>query len=232
MKSRSILALGGASLALAAAPGAAVAAQIVTVQKFSVRVEGAKRTLQAARTVQTRSGFITKFGAPSGACPSSSALGALDVATHGRWRAKFYTSFNDFLITSVLGETPKPKVGYWGIWVDNRYATIGACEIKLKPADEVLFAVDSVKKHEHPLGVIAPTKARAGKPFTLTVVAYSDKGKATPLAGAHVRGGGLDLVTGKHGTVPVTAGASAKLTYTATDTGFIRSAATTVKVSK
>jgi hypothetical protein len=32
--------------------------------------------------------------------------------------------------------------------------------------------------------------------------------------------------------VPVTAGAATKLTYTANDPGFIRSAATTVKVTK
>src|SRR5665213_2063908 len=207
MKSRSILALGGASLALAFAPGAALAGQ-----KVSVRIEGATRSLQSARTVQTPSGFITKFGAPAGVCPADSALGALNVATHGRWKGKFYTSFNDFLISSVLGEAPNVKTGYWGIWVNNRYATTGACEIKLKPADHVLFAVDSVKKHEHPLGIIAPAKATAG----------------TPLAGAHVRGGGLSLVSGKRGTVPVTAGAAIKLTYTATDSGYIRSAATTV----
>ncbi len=232
MKRSSILALGGASLALAVPPGAALAAQKVTVQKVSVRIEGAKHTLQASRTVQTTSGFITKFGAPAGTCPASSALGALDVATHGRWKGKFYTSFNDFLIGSVLGETPNVKTGYWGIWVNNRYATTGACEIKLKPADQVLFAVDSVQKHEHPLGIVAPAKATAGKPFMLKVVSYSDKGTATPLAGAHVRGGGLTLVSGKGGTVPVTAGAATKLTYIATDKHFIRSAATTVKVAK
>jgi hypothetical protein len=227
MTSRSILALAGASLALAMAPGAALAGQ-----KVSVRIEGAVHTLQPARTVQTPSGFITKFGAPAGVCPGDSALGALDVGTHGRWKGKFYSSFSDFLISSVLGEAPNVKTGYWGIWVNNRYSTTGACEIKVKSADQLLFAVDSVKKHEHPLGIIAPARATAGKPFTLKVVSYSDKGKATPLAGAHVLGGGLDLVSGKRGTVPVTAGAASKLTYTATDPGYIRSAATTVKVTK
>jgi hypothetical protein len=227
MTSRSILAVGGAALALAVAPGVALAGQ-----KVNVRIEGARHTLQAARIVQTPSGFITKFGAPAGTCPAGSALGALNVATHGRWKGKFYTSFNDFLISSVLGETPNVKTGYWGIWVNNRYATTGACEIKLKAADHVLFAVDSVKKHEHPLGIIAPATATAGTPFTLKVVSYTDKGKATPLAGAHVRGGGLNLVSGKRGTVPVTDGTAAKLTFTATDRGYIRSAAATVNVAK
>ena len=227
MNRRSILALGGASLAVAVAPTAALAGQ-----KVSVRIEGATHTLQAARTVQTPTGFITKFGAPAATCPAGSALGALDVATHGRWKGKFYTSFNDFLISSVLGETPNIKTGYWGIWVNHRYATTGACEIRIRASDQILFAVDSVKKHEHPLGIIAPATATAGKPFTLKVVSYSDKGRATPLAGARVRGGGLSLVSGKRGTVPVTAAAATKLTYTATDRGYIRAAATTVKITK
>jgi hypothetical protein len=227
MTPRSILALGGATLALAVAPGAALAGQ-----KVSVRIEGATHTLQAARTVTTPAGSITRFGAPAGACPGASALGALDAATHGKWKGTFYASYNDYLIGSVLGDTPKTMTGYWGIWVDNRYATTGACEIKLKPADRILFAVDSVKKHEHPLGIIAPRTATAGKPFTLKVVSYSDKGKASPLAGAHVTGAGLNLVTGKHGTAAVAPGAATELTYTATDSGYIRSAATTVKVIK
>jgi uncharacterized protein DUF4430 len=226
MKRRSILALGGASLALAVAPAAAFAA------KVSVRIEGASKTLQPARTVSTPSGSITKFGAPSGACPAASALGALNTATHGKWKGKFYTSYNDFLISSILTETPSAKKGYWGIWVDNKYATTGACEVRLKAGDNVLFAVDSIKKHEHPLGIIAPRSAKAGTPFTVKVVSYSDRGKATPLAGARVRGGGLNLVTGKHGTVPVADGAATALTFTAADTGFIRSAPATVKVTR
>jgi hypothetical protein len=227
MKRSSILALGGASLALAVAPGTALAGQ-----KVSVRIEGATRTLQPARTVQTPSGFITRFGAPAGVCPADSALGALNVATHGRWKGKFYTSFNDFLISSVLGEAPNVKTGYWGLWFNNKYSTIGACEVKLHAGDELLFAVDSIKKHEHPLGIIAPAQAKAGKAFKLKIVSYSDQGKATPVAGGHVRGGGLNAVSDKQGFVPVADGAAAKLTFTATDKGFIRSAATTVEVTK
>ncbi len=227
MKRPSILAVGGAALALAVVPAAALAGP-----KVSVRIEGASKTLQAAKTIAIPSGSITKFGAPAGACPAASAMGALNTSTHGNWKGTFNTSFNEFFITSVLGETPSAKTGYWGVWLNNAYATKGACEIKLHAGDRLLFAVDSVKKHEHPLGIIAPATATAGKSFTLKVVAYSDKGKATPLAGAHVKGGGLNLVSGKGGTVPVADGAAAKLTFTATDTGYIRSPATTVRVTK
>lgn len=211
---------------LAVAPAAALAA------KVSVRIEGASKTLQAAKTIQTPSGSITKFGAPAGACPAASALGALNTATHGKWKGTFSTNYNEFFITSILGETPSSKTGYWGVWLDNKYATTGACEIKLHAGDQVLYAVDSVKKHEHPLGIVAPAKAKAGKAFKLKIVSFSDKGKATPLAGAHVRGGGLNAVSDKHGIVPVADGAAGRLTFTATDKGFIRSAATTVKVTR
>jgi hypothetical protein len=222
MKRSSILALGGASLALAVAPAAALAA------KVSVRIEGASKTLQAAKTIQTPSGSITKFGAPAGACPAASALGALNTATHGRWKGKYYSSFSDYLITSILDET-----GNWGIWVDNKYSTKGACEIKPHPGEQLLFAVDSLKKHEHPLGIIAPAKAKAGKVFKLKIVSYSNEGQATPLAGAVLHGGGgPDTLSDKQGFVPVADGAAAKLTFTATDEGFIRSAATTVEVTK
>jgi hypothetical protein len=227
MKSRSILALGGASLAVAVAPGIALARQ-----RVSVRVEGATHTLEAARSVPIPSGSITRFGAPAGACPRASALGALDAATHGRWKGTFNTSFNEFFVTSILGETPSRKAGYWGVWLDNKYATTGACEIKLHAGDHVLFAVDSVRKHEHPLGIIGPAKATVGKPFTLKVVSYSDRGKARPVSGAHVRGGGLNVVSGKRGIVRVADATAGKLTFTATDAGYIRSAATTVKVHR
>jgi hypothetical protein len=227
MKRSSILALGGASLVLAVAPAAALAA------KVSVRVEGASKTLQAAKTIQSPSGgSITKFGAPAGACPAASALGALNTATHGKWKGTFSTTYNGFFVTSILGETPGSKTGYWGLWLNHKYSTSGACELKLRAGDQLLFAVDAIKKHEHPLGIVAPARARAGRAFKLKIVSYSDSGKATPLAGAHVRGGGLNAVSDRQGIVAVADGAPATLTFTATDKGFIRSAATTVTVTK
>jgi hypothetical protein len=221
MKSRAILALAGASLALAVAPGVAQAGQTV-----SVRIEGASKTLQAARTVTTPSGSITKFGAPAGVCPAASAAGALDAATNGRWKATFYSSFNDYLISSILGETPNAKTGYWGLWVNNRYATKGACEIKLKPADRILFAVDSVKKHEHPLGIIAPATATVGQPLTLKAVSYSDQGKATPRAGVSFNG--VKGKTDKQGklTVTVLTSKKAPVIFTGSEKGYIRASAT------
>jgi len=229
MNRRSILALGAATSTLVLASSAVAFA---AGTKVTVRIEGRTRVLLAPTTVPTHSGFITKGGAPTGTCPAANAAGALDGATHHRWNAKFYASFGDYLVESVLGDTESGKAYYWGVWLNNRYASAGICELKLHVGDRLLFAVDSIKKHEHPLGIIAPAQAKAGKAFKLKIVSYSDQGKATPVAGGHVRGGGLNAVSDKQGFVPVADGAAAKLTFTATDKGFIRSAATTVEVTK
>jgi hypothetical protein len=89
MKFKQVLALSGAAVLLVAAP---VTSASGAGTRVSVRVEGKNRTLLADKVVQTRSGSITKGGAPSGACLASSGQGALDVATHGRWSGKFSTS--------------------------------------------------------------------------------------------------------------------------------------------
>jgi hypothetical protein len=222
MKRRSILALGGASLALAVAPAVALAA------KVSVRIEGAAKTLQAPKTISTPSGSITRFGAPAGACPGLSAQGALQAATHGDWKGAFSKTYSEYFVTSILGETPNSKTGYWGIWVDNKYATTGACQIKLKAGDNVLFAVDGAKKHEHPLGIVAPRTAKAGTPFTLKVVSYSDAGKASPQAGVSVKG--VTGKTDKQGKLTVTVPSAKHVTFTGSEKGYIRASAT-VKIS-
>ena len=130
--------------------------------------------------------------------------------------------------SSARPPTARPATG--GVWLNNKYATTGACEIKLHAGDQVLFAVDSVKKHEHPLGIIAPAKAKAGKAFKLRVVSYSDKGKATPLAGASFKG--AKGKTDKQGklTVTVLSAKQASVTFTGSEKGYIRAAAT-VKIS-
>src|SRR5205807_984786 len=112
-------------------------------------------------------GSITKNGAPAGTCPATSAAGALDVATRGRWGGSFSASLNELELTSIKGETWSfHQVKYfWAIWVDNRFAQTGMCQIGLHRGDRILFAVDSDKHPEHPLGLSAPAKARRGKPF-------------------------------------------------------------------
>ncbi len=128
-------ALATAQLATAAVPHA------VAGPKVSITVQGKSRTLLATETVRGRTGSITRGGAPAGKCPADSAQGALNVATHGNWRGKWYSSYNEYYITGILGDTETSKKYYWGLYVNGKIASKGACDIKLKSGDRLLFKV-------------------------------------------------------------------------------------------
>jgi hypothetical protein len=224
MSTRRFLAVSGAvaALGLILAGGALAAGTTV-----SVRVEGKQRTLLAATVVHTTAGSITKAGAPKGNCSSTSAAGALDVATHHRWGAIYSTTYSELELTSILGEKwTFSSPNYWGVWVNNRYATTGMCQIKLHKGDQVMFAVDSDKHHEHPLGLSAPSRVSVGHAFRVKAVSYSDAGAPKPLAGVRVDG----ATTGSSGLATITPTHKGKLVLTASHAGFIRSAAVSVKI--
>ena len=227
MHKKTILALGGATLALAVASPVALGAG----SRVTVRVEGKKRTLLETKSVHTGGGFLTRNGAPSGACSANSGAGALDVATKHRWVGSWSKSFNDFLIKSIFGESESSAKFYWGIWVNNRYATSGACGVKLNRGDQLLFAVDSVAHHEHPLAIKAPSHAVAGKSFDVKVVWFSDKGKSKPLAGVGLAGAGQGVVTNSQGVAHVVASHAETLKLGASANGYIRAAQVRVGVS-
>jgi hypothetical protein len=226
MQRRQILALCGATTALAVTPAASALAAKVTV-----RVEGKTHTLLAPTVVTTGSGSVTKFGAPSGKCSASSAAGALDLATHHKWAGKWYSSFGDYFLTGVLGESYATSKTYsWGIWINNRSASTGACGIKLHAGDQLLFAAEPTKIQD-PIGVIAPAQVRKGHKLTVKVVAYSAAGKATPLGGALVSVNGHSGKTDKRGQVSLTPSKPGSFVLTATHAGYIRAAPVTVRVT-
>lgn len=150
------LALAGAQLATAAtvAPAAhatatahAAAAARATAHgsaaapKVTVRVQGRNRTLLPARTVRPGRGSVRRGGAPAGKCPDDSAQGALNVATHGHWRGKWYSTYDEYFITGILGDNETSKKYYWGLYVNGKLASKGACEVKLRTGDRLLFKV-------------------------------------------------------------------------------------------
>ena len=139
MNVKKLLALSGATVLLVLVPGGAA---LAAGTRVTVRVEGAKKTLLFPAVVHTHSGWITRFGAPRGACPATSAQGALDVAVHHRWGGKWTTQFGpEYEITSVLGERHAFSSKYfWEIFVNNVAASAGACEINLHRGQQILFA--------------------------------------------------------------------------------------------
>jgi hypothetical protein len=209
------------SLALTFIAPAAVARS--TPPKVTVRVEGKTKTLLAATTVQTRSGSITKGGAPSGACPAGSAQGALDVATKGHWRGKFDSSFKSYFVTKILGDTESGAKTFWEVLVNDVPSQSGFCGTKLRRGDRVLFAVvGSSGATAAPIRVSAPAIATVGQPFTVKAVYYTAKGKAKPLAGATVKVGSQSAKTNSAGTAAFTAPQTGTLKVAAGKTGYIR----------
>lgn len=228
MKISRFAALGGIAAVLALALSApAFGAR----SGISVRVEGVKRTLLPATAAHAESGSITKAGTPAGICPGSSGAGYFDSATHHRWSGS-YSSGLGIEITTVLGETHRfsAKGFYWGIWLNNRFASAGLCDLKLKPGDQLLLAPAPGSGTAYPIILTAPAHAKVGTPFTVKASYFkTSKGAATPLARVKVTDAGS--VTDKHGAATVTATKAGKVTLVASLTGYIRAEAT-VTVSK
>jgi hypothetical protein len=230
MKHTQFAALGGVVAALAiAAP--ALGAGSGSGSGVTVRVEGLKHTLLPATVAHTESGSITKGGTPSGSCPGSSGAGYFDSATHHHWNGSFSSGLG-IEVTNVLGETHKfsAKGFYWGIWLNNRFASAGLCDLKLKPGDQLLLAPAPGTGTAFPVILAAPATAKPGKPFTVKASYFKTaKGNATTVQGVKVTD--ARAATNKHGAATVTVTKPGKVTLTATLKGFIRAEAT-VKVSK
>jgi hypothetical protein len=228
MKYRQLTTLGGVAAALVLA---VTAPALAAGSSVTVRVEGLKHTLLPATVAHAESGFVTKAGTPAGTCPGSSGAGYFDSATRHRWNGT-YSSGLGVEVTSILGETHKfsARGYYWGIWVNNRFASTGLCDLKLRPGDALLLAPAPGSGTTYPIILTAPKRATAGTPFAVRASYFKhNKGAATPLAGVRVTGAGA--VTDKHGAATVTATKAGKVTLVASLKGYIRAEAT-VKVAK
>ena len=227
MHRRSIFALVGAIFILVLAlSGSAIAAGGTAV---TVRVEGKARTLLGPKVVQTHAGWITAGHVARGKCSARSGQGALDVATHHRWAGSFSNSLGSYFITTILGEADNGPRYYWSIFINNRSASTGACEIKLHNGDQLLFAAATFP--EYPIAIEAPSSAIIGHQFKVTIVWFDAAGKRKPLAGARVTGNGVGGVTSANGIASLTAHKTGKLVLRATKKDYIRSAPVTIRIS-
>jgi hypothetical protein len=217
-----VIALGAVATAVAAGPA----------PKVTIRIEGATRTLLTTKTVQVpASGSITKNGAPSGKCPSDSVAGVLNVATKGSWSGSWESKYNDYFVSKILGDTENGSKSYFEILVNNVPAVTGPCEIKLKAGDQLLFGAIPVSGKGYPLVIKAPKTATKGSSLKVIVDAFNGKGKATPLAGATVSGGGVKATTGATGAATLKLKHAGTLKLGASKAGDIRAATVTVRVA-
>ena len=125
-----VIALASWSTALAAGTGPAVSVQIKSLTK----------TLLRPSTVHGETGWITKGGTPHGKCSGSSAAGALDAATHGKWTGKYYASVPGIFVTSILGVKPTGS-HFWSVFVNGKSSSAGICDIKLRAGERLLFKI-------------------------------------------------------------------------------------------
>jgi hypothetical protein len=201
----------------------------------TVRIEGAKRTLlQTTRvTVPTR-GFVTKFGAPAGACPATNYAGAFDRAVRGHWSGSWSSQFNELSVISILGEShPFSSPLYWAEWTNHKYNSVGICEQRIHNGDNLLIYADPTTGDISPLGLRTPHHARAGHPVSVQVVSFDgSSGKASPVAGAIVRGGAAPVTTDKSGHASVTFARAGRGALRAVATGHMRSEIERVGVSR
>jgi hypothetical protein len=215
----------GVAVASSSSPGSPVT--------VTVRVEGLKRTLLAPSKVKTHAGSITKSGTPKGACPATSAAGALDGATHHQWSGDYTKSYG-LEVISILGESHPftPAKDYWEVFVNNVAAQAGVCALSLHPGDQLLFAaVPDTGPSELPIAVKLPGHGVAGQAFTAKVSYYDAKGKAKPLAGATVSGIGKSAKSSGNGTVRLTPSKDGSFVVQASKHGYIRSTPTLLQVT-
>ena len=212
---------------------ASCSAALASGPKVTVRVEGKNRTLLAPTQVSTPSGSIKKGGAPSGLCPGASAAGALDAATHHRWSASFSTKYQALFLTAIFGERYGSTAStYWGVWVNDRYASSGICGIQPQRGQQLLFAAVPITGNPYPLGLHGPRHVTRGHSYTVKVVYYNAKGVAKPLAGVRVRGAGGNAVSNQRGIVSLTASKTGRISLQASCAGYIRSAPVSLTVQK
>jgi hypothetical protein len=178
--------LAGALLAVASALHANDAAARISAPTVTVRIEGATTTLLPTTTVHTRLGYVTRKGARRGACPRTSALGALQAATHGNWSGRWSAGSSDYFITTILGDTESGNTNYWELLVNNVAASTGVCGVKLHSGEQLLFAAVSTRARGYPLVVRVVSQPVARQPFAVQVAYYNARGVPEPLAGATV----------------------------------------------
>jgi hypothetical protein len=137
MNRNSVIALVGAVVLGVAVTGSALAASAGPAVK--VQVKTMTKTLKTA-DVHGTTGWIRKDGAPKGTCSGASGAGALNAATHGKWAGKYYSSFKDYLVTSILGVKPKGS-DFWDLIVNGKASKVGICHVKLRAHETILFKI-------------------------------------------------------------------------------------------
>jgi hypothetical protein len=195
-----------AACALALALSLPIAASAVA-KGFSanLRVVGsggkvlAEKTLSTATTSVKTSPEATCFGAGTGgsgkavSIDGSTAMGLLARGSQsiGSLQPLLISDHFDFglALCGVGAGVAKGKAS-WYLKIDHKAPSVGGDKAKIHAGDEVLWDLAPSYPYPDELALTAPAKAKAGKPFTVSVFSYDEKGKRKPAAGVKVTGAG------------------------------------------
>lgn len=131
----------------------------------------------SGKTVQVKGG--TALAALANAAKSAAVLRPLATTDH--FRPEFGLGL------CGVGKSKTTAKLSWYLKVNHKNPPFGGEQVKVHAGDEVLWALEPYP-YPAELSLSAPASAEAGKPFTVTVVAYDNKGKKKPVAGAQVTG--------------------------------------------
>jgi hypothetical protein len=183
----------------------------------------AERTLGTATTSVTTSPKATCFGAGTGgsgkavSIAGNTAMGLLARASKstGSLRPLLISDSFDFgLALCGVGRSVAGGSSSWYLKVNHHALQVSGDAAKIKPGDEVLWALATTKApdfaYPDELSLAAPRTVTAGTAFGVRVFSYDEKGRRTPVAGAKVTGAGAP--TGSDGRTTVTLSAPRLLT--------------------
>jgi hypothetical protein len=157
----------------------------------------AEKTLSTATTSVKASPKATCFGAGTGgsgeavSIDGTTAMGLLARGSQsiGSLKPLLISDHFDFgLALCGVGTSVAKGKASWYLKVNHKSLSVGGDKAKIHAGDEVLWDLAPSYPYPDELALTAPAKATAGMPFTVSVVAYDEKGKAKPAAGVKVTG--------------------------------------------
>lgn len=216
--------IGSVVGALAVAGLAAPVAHAGSPAKVNVRIEAPTRTLVDATLTTTRTP-VSKDGDASHTCAGTSAAGAIEQATGGRWTANWADGLGFFVL--AFGKTqPTSPNDYWTLWHNGKSSPTGVCDTELEDGDEVLEFIcsptpDFSSCTNRPL--VLTGGRGSNSVVNVKVVALNGDGTSVPVKGAVVHGGRKDATTAADGSASVSLG-DGQTALHATHTGDVPSA--------
>lgn len=179
-----------------AATAPAAAAAPVTV---NLRVEGPTQTIFEGPITSDGHAVTTAAGGthacdgslnPSNTTTGPTATAALDDA--GRlagftFDGSYDSTFFDFLIDRVAGDTIDPSTHYWSLYVNSNFASSGGCGQLVKAGDDVLWGYSDFVT-DKALRLSGPNATRTGQPITVAVVDGGGKPQADATVGGATTG--------------------------------------------